>query len=353
MRKLISLRAALLVALGAALLAVAGASASSDASRATPKPATAAQWSRIVAAAKREGAVTIYSSQNPTYLADMGKRFEQLYGIKVTVNRQIDSVLTQQLNAEHGAGSVKADIFVVATLATALGAQKPNNRWANDAVGPALFAKGFDRKLFAKPAKAAIVGTALLGLAWNTTQWPQGVKNIPDALNARLKGRIGVIAPAAFSIVDWYRWVAENWGANFMQRLAAQEPKIYVSSLPMAQAVASGEITVGTFVATSAIDLKEQGAPIGFLLPKGPKTGTWNAPWYGMVLRRAAHPNAAQLLFNYMFTREGQGLMQKHLGAVLKGVPNTDYVIPRQQSLKESTPDKVAAFQKEWDALFR
>ena len=52
-----------------------------------PKPATAAQWARVVAAAKREGAVTIYSSQSPFNLAAFGERFKQKYGITVTINR--------------------------------------------------------------------------------------------------------------------------------------------------------------------------------------------------------------------------------------------------------------------------
>ena len=357
-RSLKPVQALFLVLLVAVLATVAASAASAPtAARAsaapTAGPAPKAQWARITAAAKREGEVTIYSSQNPLYLADFAKAVEQKYGIKVTINRNIDSVLTQQLTAEHGAGNVKADIFVVATKATVLGAQKPENRWAVDAVGPALFAKALNRKLFAKPGKAVVVGAALLGIAWNTSQWREGLSDLPDVLNPRLKGRIGVIIPSAYSIVDWYKWVEENYGSNFMQQLAAQEPKLYASSLPMTQAVASGEISAGTFIAASARDLKAQGAPIEFKLPRGKKTGIWNAPWYGMVLRRAPHPNAAQVVFNFMMTAEGQALIHKHTGCPLKGVPNTFYVVPRQQNLKESTPAKVTEFQQRWDALFR
>jgi iron(III) transport system substrate-binding protein len=103
------LRRAVLLTISAALLAVTGASASSVASSRTaaaaapartnalPHAATPKQWAKIVAAAKREGSVTLYTSQNPTYLAAAGKAFESKYGIKVTVNRNIDSVLTTQI----------------------------------------------------------------------------------------------------------------------------------------------------------------------------------------------------------------------------------------------------------------
>ena len=36
-----------------------------------------------------------------------------------------------------------------------------------------------------------------------------------------------------------------------------------------------------------------------------------------------------------------------------EGVPGTFYVVPRVQDLKQSTPAKVAEYQKYWDGLFR
>jgi iron(III) transport system substrate-binding protein len=346
---LIALLVGLIVAAAAASSSARGPAASTVA--AAPKPAPAAQWARIVAAAKREGEVTIYSSQNPIYLADFAKKFQERYGIRVTVNRQIDSVLVQQLTAEHGAGKVNADVYISATKAHILGAQQAQNRWAADAVGPALFAKGYNRSIFAKPGKAAIVGINVNCIGWNTSQWPTRIRDFPDVLNPRLKGRVGVIAPSAFSIIDFYRWVEENYGRNYLPRLAELEPKIYPSALPMTQAIASGEISVGIFAATSAFDLKQQGAPIDCVIAKGDKT--WNISWQGIVLRRAPHPNAAQVVFNYMLTKEGHSLVQKRLGSPLNGVPGTFYVVPRQQNLKESTAERVTAYQKYWDGLFR
>jgi iron(III) transport system substrate-binding protein len=355
MPKRLKLGRALLVAFVVGVLAAVAAAASwgagGGAQAAAPGPASKARWAQIVAAAKREGAVTIYSSQNPIYLADFAKKFEERYGIKVTVNRQIDAVLVQQLTAEHGAGRVNADIYITATKAHLLGAQQSQNRWATDAVGPALYAKAYNRAIFAKPLKGAIVGINVNCIGWNTSQWNTRITDFRQIINSRLKGRIGVIAPSSFSIIDFYRWVEENYGRNYLPQLAELEPKIYTSALPMTQAIASGEISVGIFAATSAIDLKQQGAPIDCTVIKGDKT--WNISWQGIVLRRAPHPNAAQLVFNYMLTSEGQSLVQKRLGSPLKGVPNTFYVVPRVQNLKESTPDKVAAYQKYWDGLFR
>lgn len=338
------------VALAALTVAGSGASAAGSASQAAaPKPATSAQWARIVAAAKREGSVTLYTTQNPTLLQDMAVKFRAKYGITVTINRNIDSVLASQVTAEFGSGRRTADVWVAASKPLVLGAIK--NGWIVDARGPSLFKNVYDRTTLAKPGKSFVVGTAVLGMAWNTQFFPPGLQDIPDLLNSRLKGRIGIPQPTAASFVDWYLWLEATYGRNILNRLAAQEPKIYLSSLPMLQAVASGEIAASPFVPGTALDLKGQGAPVNFKLAKG--FNTWNAPFWGMVLRDAPHPNAAQLLADYMVTKEGMGAAQRLAGAVIKGIPNTFYVKPRNQKLSDLTPEKIAAFQARWRALFQ
>jgi iron(III) transport system substrate-binding protein len=363
-RNVTFLRRAVLLTISAALLAVTGASASSVGSSRTaaaagpaginagPHAATPRQWAKIVAAAKKEGSVTLYTSQNPTYLAESGKRFEAKYGIKVTINRQIDSVLTTQVAAEESAHKLNVDVLVIASLPIVYGMQKPENKWIADTVGPAFYVAGYNRKTFGGPGKANVVGCALLGIGWNTGLYPPGLKDYNDLLNSNLKGKIGVIAPGAPSIVDFYLWLEKNYGKSFITKLAEQKGKIYSSSLPMTQAIVSGEISAGQFVATSALDFKAQGAPINFKIVS--KNGSsWNAPWWGMVMKGAPHPNAAQLFINYLVTKEGQQYSQQHLGAVLKKVPGTFYVAPRRQVLKDLTPAKVQAYQEYWNSLFR
>ena len=80
-------------------------------------------------------------------------------------------------------------------------------------------------------------------MAWNTKAVPNGVTDGKSFLAANFQGRIGVPDPrVSTSFMDWYLWANKKYGADFETKLAAQKPKIYVSSLPMTQAVASGEI---------------------------------------------------------------------------------------------------------------
>jgi iron(III) transport system substrate-binding protein len=342
---------ALVVPLVAALAAVFGSAALASQARqaAAPKPATPKAWKAIVAKAKQEGSVTLYSSQDPTTLATFAAKFKERYGITVTWSRQIDSVLAAQVTAEEGTGNAKADMWVIASRPYVLGGLK--NGWAVDAVGPDLFNKRYDRAKYAKPGKAFAVGAAVQGIGWNTKLFPQGLKDYPDLLNAALSGgKIGVVQPTGPSFVDFYQMLDSHYGKSFVPKLAAQKPKIYISTLPQLQALGSGELAASALVGANALDLKAQGAPIDFVLPKG---GAWNAPWFAMVLKQAPHPNAAQLLADYMVTPEGQQAVNRHYGAVLKNIPDTFYVPLRAQKLSNLTSAKITAYQQYWTGLFK
>ena len=54
-----------------------------------------------------------------------------------------------------------------------------------------------------------------------------------------------------------------------------------------------------------------------------------------MILKNAPHPNAAQLLVNYMVTKEGTAAVQHLAGAVIPGAPETIYVPPRSSEPRE------------------
>jgi iron(III) transport system substrate-binding protein len=193
-----------------------------------------------------------------------------------------------------------------------------------------------------------VVGTAVLGYGWNTQQVPRPLTGFTDLLDPSLRGRIGVLRPGSPAAIDWYLWAQERFGSDFLTKLAAQKPRIYVSTVPMQQALGSGEIAAGSFIGTSIKDLIAQGAPITFKLPSRP----WNTPYYAMILKKAAHPAAAQLLADYLLSREGQAIINKDAGAVLKNVPDTLYVAPRVVKLSELTPQKITAFQAKWNELF-
>ena len=80
---------------------------------------------------------------------------------------------------------------------------------------------------------------------------PDGLTDYPDLLDPSLAGgKIGVPDPAIGpALVDFYLWLEEKFGEEFVADLAAQEPRIYPSSLPIGEALQSGEISAGAFAA--------------------------------------------------------------------------------------------------------
>jgi iron(III) transport system substrate-binding protein len=334
----------------AALVAVAAlaatASAALHSTAAAPTPASAAAWKKLIAKAKSEGAVTIYSVQNPAGLQDLANAFKAKYGISVTVNRNVDSVLLSQINTEEGTHKATADIWVPSQKRLVFGAIQ--NGWVVDAVGPAFFAKAFDRKSF-MVSKSFIVGSAVLGMAWNTQAYGGSVNTPADFTKPEFKGKIGVPDPrVSASFMDWYLYQQAKYGASFLQKLAAQNPKIYTSTLPMTQAVASGELAGAPCASGTAVDLKAAGAPIAY------KTlaDNWNAPYYGLLLKQAPHPAAAQLLANFLISPEGNKYADHGFGADYPNIEGTYYAKPRIIKLNDFTPAKVKAFNDLWVSLF-
>jgi iron(III) transport system substrate-binding protein len=153
------------------------------------------------------------------------------------------------------------------------------------------------------------------------------------------------------SQVDWYLWLEKTYGKGIIEKFAAMKPKIYSSSLTAAQAVASGEIIGAPQTAGSTtLELKDKGAPVEYKLAN--KGKNWNAAYIGMILKKAPHPAAAQLLADFIVTPEGQALVDKGLGSAYPKVPGTFYSPPRVPRANDLSPDKVKAFVDRWTKLF-
>jgi iron(III) transport system substrate-binding protein len=338
---------ALVAAVTAALAGTASAAHHGVQAAPAPAPLSASAWRTLVGKAKGEGAITIYSVQAPANLAALGAAFKKQYGITVTVNRQVDNTLFAQINAEESTGKAVDDIWVPTAKQYIYGALK--NGWVVDAVGPNFFNKRFDRKTYMF-GKAWINGEAVLGEAWNTQAYKGSINGVPDFTSSAFSGgKIGVPdARVSPSFMDWYLWAEKKWGPSILTKLAAQNPKVYTSTLPMTQAVASGEIIGAPCATGTAISLKASGAPIDYKV----LSDNWNAPYFGMILKQAPHPAAAQLFANYMMSPAGQAILNAGFGAIYPNIAGTFYPAPRVQHLNDFTKAKVDAFNAKWTALF-
>jgi iron(III) transport system substrate-binding protein len=313
-------------------------------------PTGDAAWEEVVAAAQEEGSVTIYSSQGLDQLEDLGERFEDEYGISVEVVRDIDATLHQTIEAEMQTGNMVGDIIAQA-----------DTNWAQthgaagdfaEPTGPAFDEPDYNRDENVDENGVFISSAAVLTFGWNTNLYPDGLEDYDDLLDPELAGgQIGVMAPGSAAVVDFYdNYLAEKFGDDFVEDLAAQEPRIYESSLPMAQALTSGEISAASFVQVLE-DEQEAGAPVD----SGLSDTIWGARFSTGILAEAPHPNAAQVLANFMITPAGQEAIARKAASVLPDVEGSVATIDQveTQDLSTITPEVLTEFTATFEQLFQ
>jgi iron(III) transport system substrate-binding protein len=314
-----------------------------------------AAYADLVAAAQEEGSVTVYSSQGLDQLNALGAAFEEEYGIPVEVVRGTDGDNIPRIETELATNTSGADLVVTAAQVF-METQAEAGSWVDPTASPQLAGLGdYDADQYMHDGNFFEVGAAVLTFAWNTDDVPDGLTDYADLLDPELAGgRIAVVDPAiAPVLVDFYLWLEESFGEDYVPALAAQDPRIYPSALPIGEALTSGEVSAAAYAApVQLVPAADSGAPVDFGVSEA---GAWGARYFGAIPKSSDSPNAAALLADFMVTAEGQELVQGASGSVLPDIPGTlvtnDQI--RITDLEATTPEAAAAYVEEWNSLFR
>lgn len=315
----------------------------------------AGSWDEIVEEAGKEGAVTIYSTHAPDNLDLLKKAFEKKYPkIKLTYVRGTDADILPKVEVENQTGRGTADVHM--TTDAGWIDRSLDADYSVDIVGPS-----FENKVYAPAGsimkdKWFLTSATVFGLGWNTEKLPEGIATPEDALQPKLKGKLGITNPAGIpTYVDMYRRIDKDFGENYVERLAQTKPQIYQSAVAITQALASGEIWASPTAATNILTEKEAGAPVDFAVPEKP----FGVPWYSHVPASAPHTNAAQVLADFLVTEEGQAAISADYVPVLPdvkgtGIPGTDVLaqdikLPDPADLEQKS---VNEYQSTWEKMF-
>ena len=255
---------------------------------------------RLVAAARKEGGLTLYSTMTPEDAAPLFAGFEKKYGVKVTMWRGINQKLVQRALAEARAGKPAADAFE--------GSGHGMEILYREGLLEPFWSPAFaDIPAEAFPSHRGYAPDNLLYfvMGYNTRLVKPGdvPKSYDDLLAPRWAGNLGIEA----SDVVWFAAVAKAMGSPkglaYFERLAATRPQVRNGHTLMTELVAAGEIPVALTLYNQAVDkLKEKGAPIDWK-PLPPAFGRAD----GIALaRQARHPSAALLFADYLLSPEGQ-----------------------------------------------
>ena len=310
--------------------------------------AGADRMDKIVAAARKEGTLTLYTTIAEKDLPAIVKPFEDKYGVKVVVWRAGTDKVLQRAVQEARAGRNEVD-------AVHFGSPEMEALAREKVLAPVTSPVHKDLLAGSVPSHrqwaATILSVWVQAYNTNVVKKSELPRTYQDLLDPRWKGKLGIEAKND----DWFATVvhqmgSESQGVEFFRKLSSTNgisPRQGHTLLN--NMVVSGEVplalTVYNYMPEQA---KKKGAPIDWFVIE-PAIARANAIG---VARHAQHPNAALLFYEYLLGPDGQQAMvsidyvptNTRVASPLKGVKiiQTDPI----RSLDES--DK---WKKLWDEI--
>jgi iron(III) transport system substrate-binding protein len=256
----------------------------------------------LVAAARREGKVVLYTANFLDTEQTVSKRFAQAFpGIQIEIVRAPTGALITRIKTEAAANRIIADVIDISDRVQARAMIDEFALYAppNAADYPQIARTG-DR-LWPRSGNAWTI-------AYNSALVTDPPKSWADLTKPEFgKQRLGQTVVAAgggpFNRAMFERKVL---GEDYWVKQAAQKPTLYPSQAQMVDAMIRGDIAIAPLVTNLAIPLATQGAPLKwFFAPEGVPVTVFCAG----VAKGASHPNAAKLFLDWALSPEGQALM--------------------------------------------
>jgi iron(III) transport system substrate-binding protein len=259
---------------------------------------------KLLTAAQKEGSFALYTSFAEKDLPTLIVPFEKKYGIKVNVWRAgsekvLQRTLTEAAARRHEVDAIHSSALEMETLhrekilqpvtsphSTELiaGAQRPHGEWV--ATYLSVWVQAYNTNLVKKEDLP---------------------KTFQDLLDPKWKGKLGIEA----NVPEWYSTVVLNMGEekgiNFFRDLVGRNGiSVRRGHSLLNNMVVAGEVplalTVYHYMPEAA---RRKGATIDWFVLEPPVARTSGIG----IARRAPHPNAALLFYDFMLSTEAQRLL--------------------------------------------
>lgn len=302
---------------------------------------------KLVAAAKKEGTLTLYTSLATNESMPLTSAFEKKYGIKVVLWRTTSDKVVQRAISEGQAGRNIADVMETNGPEMEMMARE---KLLSEFYSPHL--ADFPAAAFGPKRLWVSDRVAFFVVAFNTNKYKRS--DIPTTyegfLDPKWKGQLSIESTDS----EWMAGVIKKWGTDkgmkYFQSLAAMHPDMRMGHVLLAQMVAAGDAPIAlTAYNANAESLKSRGAPIDWV-PVQPVIGR---PQGIGVAANAPHPNAAVLFADFVLSPEGQKMFAD-MGRVPANpkvkTPLNDF--PYVMSEATTVLDESAKWDKLWQSLF-
>lgn len=259
----------------------------------------------LYAKAKQEGELVVYSVWDVEHIVKILDAFSKRYpGIKTSYWQGRNPEIVTRVVTEFQAGRQSVDAILsdnAPPVIRAAGAIMPYETVQKDF-------------LVLHDPTMPVVSLQIQALVYNTKKMkPEDLpKSWEDVANPKYKGNVALDDPmragplstqlAAFKDL----WKDDARFARFVKGLKALSVPVHKSTSAMFRLVISGEYAVGEpALLHDVVEEKEKGSPIDLVKTASPIV----FPRYAGIYAKAAHPNAARLLAEWLISTDGQAAL--------------------------------------------
>ena len=318
-------------------------------------PALAADAS-LVAAAKREGVVSWYTTQIVNQFAKpAAEAFEKKYGVKVDFTRNDPGAIVMRVMGESRSGRVQADVIDSAPVVTALKTAGLVMKWIPES------AARFDKKYVDAEGYWSGTNFYVLTPAYNTeiVGKDRAPRTWDDLLDPRWKGRMAwnnqiATAGAAGFVGLVITELGEAKGLEYLRKLRGQNvAPLGVAARQVVDQMIAGEYAIALQIFNHhPVISAAQGAPADWI----PMNPAFEYPSPAAIAKDAPHPNAAKLFLDFLVSPEGQALYRDADYMAVDAALPSRVASLRPDGVKFRsiwfTPETIEANTAKWTSLY-
>ena len=262
---------------------------------------------RLIAGAKKEGALSLYSSAPIEVMTDVTNAFTKKYGVKVTLWRGGSEEIMQRVITESRGQRIGADVIETAgPNIEAVTREKLLTEVETPVVAELML------EAYAKNRPWIVSRLTVFTIAYNTNavKKADAPKSYSDLADPKWKGKLGIESDDDNWLMTMSGVLGEEPGLKLFRDIVAKNGvSVRKGHALMATLIASGEVPVALDSYLDEIgELKKAGAPVETVFA---------APVVAMptaigVFKRAAHPYAAVLFVDFLLSEDGQTILASH-----------------------------------------
>lgn len=292
-------------------------------------------WDAVVAAARTEGKVVVYSGYiSPDTHDAIAKAFDKKYGIKIDYLTARGTELRERIRTEQASGRFLGDVLHNAQTLLELSHASDTPLQPHGGIPGAAHVKAqFKPRVTDHWVPIFTINYGFL-INSNLVKPGEEPNSWADLLEPKWRGKIlSDETRAAGGGRVMFHMTYDKFGATFHDKLAAQKLVFARDYRESTRRVARGEYPIYIpLILSDIVNLK--GLPVRYVIPsEGVSYGSYGAA----MLRSAPRPNAARLLVDFYLSDEAQTIYAKSAhGYVVESI--SEKLTPEVEALANVKP---------------